>query len=138
MTRRTIAVALASLVGARLRCLADDNIGKLEWADRHEERANDLVREFLPSGSGFDNGTKLDYEKSTGEKLVFLTSFHHMDEHGGYCGWTDHSVTVGASLQFGLSIKVGGRDRNGIKDYIGEAFESALSTLEPARVEDAA
>lgn len=118
---------LANLVQARANCLAHDDIAKLEWAERHTDRLESLVREHMPSGSGFDNGTQIDLDSSTGEKLVFITAFHHMDAHGGYSGWTDHTVTVRASLMYGFDVKVSGRDRNQIKDYIGDAFHSALS-----------
>lgn len=85
-----------------------------------------LVKNKFPSGAGFDAGTKLDLGRSTGEKLVFTTSFHHMDEHGGYDGWTEHTITVKPSMQFDFDLKVSGRDRNGIKDYIAEQFDYTL------------
>lgn len=122
----TIAQSLASKVDARLRCLSADNISKLEWADRHQERADALVREHFPSGSGFDSGTQLDWDKSTGEKLVFKTAFHHMDEHGGYDGWTEHVVTVTASLRFSVSVKISGKNRNDIINVIGDQFHESL------------
>ncbi len=86
-----------------------------------------LIREKLPSGSGFDAGTKLVQDKCTDTRLVFTTSFHHMDEHGGYNGWTEHEVYLVASLQFDFNVRVTGRDRNQIKDYIAETFQHALS-----------
>lgn len=121
---------IAELVQARANCLDRDPVNQ-EWADRHEERALALVREHMPSGSGFDSGTALDLDRSTGEKLVFSTSFHHMAESGMYDGWTEHLVTVTPSLLFGFLIKVGGRDRNQIKDYIAETFHHALSQEAP-------
>lgn len=118
-------VELASAVGARLNCLASKNT---EWEEKHESRINALVSAHMPSGSGFDNGTAIDLDKSTGEKLVFSTAFHHMDEAGGYCGWTEHEVTAVPSFLGGFSLKISGRDRNDIKDYIGDTFQHALST----------
>lgn len=53
---------------------------------------------MMPSGSGFDAGTRLDEDKTNDSRLVFTTAFHHMDEHGTYAGWTEHTVTVRASL----------------------------------------
>jgi hypothetical protein len=90
--------------------------------------ARHLVKDYLPSGSGFDAGTTLDEGASSPDKLVFDTSFHHMDEHGGYDGWTEHKVIVTPSLAHGCDLRVTGRDRNDIKSYIGETFAHALDT----------
>jgi hypothetical protein len=98
-----------------------------EWADKHAETISALVREHMPSGSGFDCGTTLDTELSHAEKLVFTTRFHHMDENGYYCGWTEHTVTVTPSFS-GFNLRISGRNRNDIKEYIHHAFSSALWT----------
>ena len=115
---------LARLRGAIENCRKANN---LEWLGKHTDKLGELVREFMPHGSGFDNGVKFDEDKSTSERLIFHTSFHHMNEVGMYDGWTDHSVIVPPSLQFGFELRVTGRDRNDIKEYIAQAFELALS-----------
>lgn len=79
------------------------------------------VKKEGPSGSGIDMGTALS-EASTQEHIILGTHFHHMDEHGGYDGWTDHRVHVKASLLFTLDTTVSGRDRNQIKDYLNEMY----------------
>lgn len=99
--------------------------GNAEWESRHGDAIEELVKAHMPSGSGFDNGTILD-DDSTPDKLVFLTSFHHMNDGGMYDGWTYHSVTIKASLANGFDMRIGGRDRNDIKDYIAECFSQAL------------
>src|SRR5262249_48279067 len=72
---------LSNAIQARLNCLSPDaNDSQREWADKHEERILSLVREHMPSGSGFDNDTKIDLDASHAEKLVFHTSFHHMND----------------------------------------------------------
>ena len=116
---------LASLVGARLNCIAKGNDAYLAT---HTERIEALVKEHMPSGSGIDSGTKLDLDESTSEKLVFTFGFHHMNDAGVYDGWTDHKAIVTASLQFGFSLRITGRDRNGIKDYLHETFGVSLET----------
>ena len=98
-----------------------------EWTAKHADRISELVREHMPSGSGFDCGTHMDVEASHGEKLVFTTSFHHMDDNGYYCGWTEHTIVVTPSFS-GFNLRISGRDRNGIKDYIHDAFSMALKT----------
>lgn len=115
---------LATLLGACENCRKS---GNQEWLDKHTGHLDQLVRDHLPGGSGFDSGTRLD-DQSTSERLVFNTSFHHMHESGMYDGWTDHTVVVRPSLPFGFTLRVTGRDRNNIKDYIGEMFDQALRT----------
>lgn len=97
---------------------------RVNMEDAREKLAQ--LQSLLPSGSGFDAGTKIDLDRSTPEKIVLNTSFHHMDEHGYYCGWTEHTVTVRPSFLWDFDIHVSGRDRNGIKEYIAETFHFAL------------
>lgn len=125
MKDRPLYRELASLVVARLNCLKSNNTA---WRDRHEDRAGKYVLAHMPAGGGFDNGTQLDFDCSHGGRLLFTTAFHHMDEGGGYDGWTEHNVTVTPSFD-GFDLTVSGRNRNDIKDYIGESFHHALSTL---------
>lgn len=119
---------LARTMGAIENCKTNpipESIVK-EWLVKYHDSLAALVKEYMPSGSGFDNGTRLG-ETSTSEKLVFTTSFHHMNE-GMYDGWTEHTVTVKASLAFGFDITVSGRNRNGIKEHIADCFYEALIT----------
>ena len=96
------------------------------WLDRHEDTLKTLST-FLPYGSGIDNRVELDRDDSTPEKLVFRLSFHHVNENGFYDGWTDHKLIVKPSLQFGIDIRITGKDRNQIKDYLYETFASYLT-----------
>lgn len=64
-----------------------------------------LVKAWMPSGSGIDCGTKLDFEKSTPIKLVFTFDYHHMNEGGYYCGWSSHKLIVTPTFDdFNLKI----------------------------------
>lgn len=89
------------------------------------DAAQELAKEHMPSGSGFDCGTTLD-PRSTARMLVFCTEFHHMHELGHYDGWTEHQVTVVPSFICELDMDVSGRDKCGIKDYIHEVFYNSL------------
>lgn len=122
--KTTVVKEIASKVQARLNCIQS---GNTEWKLKHEQHAEALCKGFLPSGSGVDTGTKLDFDKSTAEKLVFTFGYHHMNENGMYSGWTDHKAIVTASLVFGIEIKITGRNRNGIKEYLNDRFDSDLS-----------
>ena len=107
--------------------LAEFTSGLLRHLNRSTiEEIAELINQYLPSGSGFDNGTTLNLDKSTPQKLVFDTSFHHMSEHGYYTRWTDHTVTVRPEFN-GLDVRVSGRDHNGIKDFITECFEHTMN-----------
>jgi hypothetical protein len=74
-----------------------------------------------PHGSGLDSETTIDLEASKG-KLVFNTSFHHMNEAGYYDRWTEHKVIIKPSLEYDFTITVAGRNHNQIKDYIADVF----------------
>ena len=114
---------ISSLLSAIENCKKRNNT---EWEDKHTVSLDTLVG-FLPSGGGIDMGPKLDTDKSTPEKLVFHFSYHHMNENGYYDGWTDHTLTVRPSLQFGIDTRISGRDRNQIKEYLFDTFHHALT-----------
>lgn len=124
---RPVYKAIASRLQAIINCKES---GNREWELRHAEVIERIVRNQLPSGSGFDSATRLS-DKSTPNKLIFNTSFHHMNsETGSYDGWTNHVVTITPSLVCDFETSVSGSDRNGIKDYIAETFSAALSQPE--------
>ncbi len=111
---QTIAHALNTINGN-----AGDHI-KAAWQERLDKAVY-----TMPSGGGFDHGTRLD-DSSTPDRLVFLTSFHHVSEHGCYSGWTEHKVIVVPDFVHGFTMRVTGRDRNDIKEYIAETFHHTL------------
>lgn len=118
---KQIAICLESLAN----CLASNNA---EWRARWESNAEDLTLNFMPSGSGIDCGTKLDIDASLAQgKLVFTLSYHHMNENGMYDGWTEHKAIVSPSLAHGFELKITGRDRNQIKEYLHETLHFCLS-----------
>jgi hypothetical protein len=45
---------------------------------------------------------------------------------GFYSGWTDHTVIVRPSFR-GINVRISGRDRNGIKEYLAETYDYALT-----------
>lgn len=101
------------------------DMGQLEAMDYIRE----LCREHLPSGSGFNGGTAFDFQRSTFKKIVLKAAFHHMDEAGGYDGWTRHRITITPGSDcYDFHISVSGRDRGGINEYIADTFYDALDT----------
>lgn len=115
---------IASILNAIDNCRKS---GNTTWLEKHEDSLKTLC-DFLPSGSGIDCGTILNRDKSTSEKLVFDFSYHHMNEYGMYDGWTEHTLTIRPSLQFGIDIRISGRDRNQIKEYLYETYSYALQS----------
>ena len=130
--QRVVYQEIASALDGMRNCQAHyEQPGKshlFDWIDRHRDRAETITKRYMPSGAGIDTGTTLDVDSCRDNKLVFNTSFHHMDESGGYDGWTDHTVTVKPSLVHGLDITISGRDRNDIKSYLHDVFDMALRT----------
>lgn len=114
---------LASAIQARKNC---EQAGNAEWYQKHSETIEQLVADFLPSGSGWDCGTKIDLGASHADKLVLYGEFHHMDENGFYDGWTAHVVTVTPSLLSDFNIRISGRDRNDVKEDLHERFDCSL------------
>jgi hypothetical protein len=105
-----------------------------EWHARWTNYIADVCKQCLPGGSGFDAGTQLDSERSTSDKLVFNTAFHHMNENGFYDGWTHHKVIIKPAFN-GVHMSITGPNRNAIKDLIADAFEG-LCDVQPMAFND--
>lgn len=121
--KRKLYEHIASMIDAAQRC---ERTGNTEWYDRHTNRIEYLCKNHMPSGCGVDSGTSFDFNVSNSDKLVFKTSYHHMNEHGYYDGWTDHTVVVRPSLIHGITLHITGRNRNDIKDYLHDLFSNML------------
>lgn len=124
MEAKPIYQEIASLITARKNCIEH---GNHDWNRNHTQRLHDICKHHLPSGSGIDCGTKINLDASHSEKIVFQVEFHHMDEQGGYSGWTTHQVIVTPSLAFGFSLKITGKDKNGLKEYLIDCYNHDLS-----------
>lgn len=101
---------------------------KEDFLGQAKNRLAQIVDDFMPSGSGIDNGTKFIQDESHATKLVFNTEYHHMNENGFYDGWTSHKVKIIPTF-YGIDVRVTGRDRNQIKDYLGDTFDYALGQM---------
>lgn len=112
---------LARTIGAFKRC-DDAN----EWKERWKEYISELVEEYFPSGSGFDNGCTLDLDASSEEKLIISAPYHAMDSNGYYSGWVNYRIAVRASLAFGAIVRVSGPSHDGLKEYVADVFHNVL------------
>jgi hypothetical protein len=100
--------------------------GNTEWEHAHMDVLNGMC-ELLPHGSGLDGKMEFQPENSHPEKLCFFFEFHHIDENGYYCGWTEHNLFVTPSLQYGFELRITGRNKNDIKDYLYDLFHEVFS-----------
>lgn len=108
-----------------LKNLAGDKT-KAQYIEQAENNIEQTCKN-LPSGSGIDAGTKISMQESKPNKIVFAFSFHHMDEKGSYDGWTDHKAIFTPSFDFGgYKLRITGKDRNQIKNYLYELFGEVI------------
>jgi hypothetical protein len=114
---------IASTVQAYKNCVAS---GNKTWEEKHLENIESYNDE-LPSGSGFDSGSKIDVEKSTSEKIVINTSYHFMNDSGFYDGWEDYTLIVKPSLLSDFTLDIKGKNKREIKDYMYETFQYILT-----------
>ena len=130
MDKKKVYEEIASLIIAIDNC---NQAGNWEWMEKHESRIEEIASSYLPSGSGFDSGSTVNIGDSTRNKIVINSSYHHMDEMGGYDGWTDITVVVTPSLAFGFDIKI---KTPGIptkyrmdRDHYHECFSTSLDAM---------
>jgi hypothetical protein len=121
---RTLAATLASLVQARANCIER---GNSLWEARHEACIRRIESNLLPRGSGFDGGTRVDMEKSSAERIVLATAYHHSGEQG-YTHWTEHTITVYPAFE-GVRLVISGKNPGDFKDYAHEVFDSAMTSI---------
>jgi len=120
---------IATSIQAKENCADNSNN---EWFDKWDDRIESIMK-TVPSGSGFDAGTTIHLSSMVFDKfnhtdrLCFSTSFHHMNENGFYDGWTEHIITIRPDWN-DFDIKISGRNKNDIKDYICEIFSDWLSS----------
>lgn len=99
-----------------------------EWKDKAEDRINELCKE-LPHGSGIDGKCEIDLVQSKENRIVFYFEFHHMDENGYYCGWTEHNLII--TPNFGsFDMRITGKDKNQIKEYLYSLWMEVFSINE--------
>lgn len=96
--------------------------------DNAELHVRFYASEFLPHGSGIDNGCVVDIKKSSLSKIILSVDWHHMDEHGYYDGWSTYTVTIAATFGDMHHIKVtGGRKDETVKNCIVQALDMAFA-----------
>ena len=96
----------------------------------NEHLDRDGIEDQLPSGSGFDNGTRVVWEESSRNKVVLETSYHHLNENGFYTHWTEHRIIITPDLPFGFKMDTSGDDNvSGMfYDYLADLFYDVLNS----------
>ncbi len=57
-----------------------------------------------------------------------------MDENGYYCGWTEHNLIVTPSFKFGYDMRIPGKDKNQIKEYLYQIFGEVFTITEETQL----
>lgn len=122
--KKPVYCVIASKLAAMANC---ESKGNMEWYERHQSAIEYIIKNHLPHGSGIDAGVKIDFDRSTEERIVLSFGFHHMDDNGFYNGWTEHDAIIKPSLAYGFTLRITGKDRRGIKEYLHETFHYVLS-----------
>ena len=120
--KKTVAGEIYSRLAAVENCKKTNNY---DWLDKHTEKLIAIEKE-LPSGSGIDCGTKIDTRDLKKNQFKLTLSFHHMDDNGGYDGWTEHVITVRPCFD-SIDLTISGKNRNMIKEYLYDVYFSALT-----------
>lgn len=110
---------------------AIQTVENTEWENKHTDNLERIIKEYLPSGSGFDGDCLLE-DDSTPERLNFKHDYHCMDEHGGYDGWIELHFIIIASLQHGFKMRINWHSYNSKykinQDYFYVLWNDALNT----------
>lgn len=120
-TTKPLYVTLAECQAAQTASIKKDN---REWVERWGRHITSLVS-LLPSGSGVDTGTEM--VSMSDNHLVMRCGFHHMNEHGVYDGWTNHTIRVTPGWG-GINVVVTGPNREGVREHLSELYYTALTT----------
>ena len=93
--------------------------GTIKWIDDVDQRdpknadiinnqclRQEWIDKNLPSGSGINSGSKVDWDKSKVDKIIITSSYHVMDENGYYCDMVYFKVIITPSLVTDFDIKI--------------------------------
>lgn len=130
MKDRTVAETISTTAMALSTCREYENKG---WAAAWARALDMLARNYLPHGSGFDSGCRVDHTKTGADKIVLYAEFHCMNDVGFYDGWREYRVTVRPTFGADLDVTISGRDYRdtGLPDYVAERIRDAMNATIP-------
>jgi hypothetical protein len=134
MSNRKVYIELAN--GLRI---INDRYMKQELKDSWEAYLADIIKNLLPSGSGFDSGCQLCWNDSTDSTIYINSAYHCRDEFGGYCGWIEFQVIISTpnsllhefELDFKIITGVNLWEEFQLNDYIADTFYHAITQTMP-------
>lgn len=97
---------------------------------RAAERLHDIISNHLPHGSGFDGATAIHHDGDPRQHYTIASSYHKMDEHGGYDGWADFEIHVVAKpdLLFSWDVEIEiSNAEDDLRNYILDTFYEVLN-----------
>ena len=114
--------------------MTDEQRGEL--CDQCIRYLNYFTEEHLPRGSGFDGSTGIDANNSTRNSIIIWTEFHHMNDLGYYDGWSTHTFTMTADLEFGFELEhtyegCEEHEADFIFDHMREALDTKAAPYPP-------
>ena len=118
---------LASTFNAYKNCIAANNT---DWKELHANKIENIMRDNLPHGSGFDAGCTFDFDKSKVNNLVINFDYHKMDDNGFYAGWYGYRVFITPSLANGFELRIVGPNKED-KPYFYETLGNMLDAEYP-------
>jgi hypothetical protein len=109
--------------------MALTNATTKEWKQNWNDRLDQIERDLLPNGSGFDTRPKIHRQLYNRSKDTFKIDFefHHMNDIGMYDGWTIHTISVKADLINELHCTINGPNKRGCKEYFYDVYQVALT-----------
>jgi len=129
MKPRPLYEEIAILIDAIKNC---QQMGNAVWEDNHRERLQEIERNHLPSGAGFDSGSTINLDRCSQNRIVIESGFHMMDEWGSYIGWIHFDVIV-VPVFGGIDVIVKGpfakADAMDLKEYIATVFFEDLNKI---------
>ena len=78
------------------------------------------------SAGFYDAGCHINLPRSNENKIVIDFSYHFMDTNGFYAGWEDYTLYITPDLSNDFILRITGKDRNDIKEYLYQTFNYAL------------
>ncbi len=94
---------------------------------------DESLEQLLPSGSGFDAGSKViwHFKKTNTKRITIESAYHFLNDGGYYVGWAHFEIIVLADMITGFTLSLrskGAWPQKYIqtKEYILDVFNDAL------------
>ena len=101
-------------------------VSQKNWAKRAKELS--LLQELLPNGNGIrgQEGLAEILPESTKKRIVIYTTYWHPNDSYETSRWTAHQVIITPSFEREINIRITGKNKDNVKDYLHDIFREAL------------